>query len=125
MWSIASAATERAGSAAQFPILPIEIGAKRPVPLLAQQGEPGLLVDMAGRAQAILGPQDDAVIASLAGEAHGLLDQQPAHALAAKGRLDIEHAQLRRACGLARAGRDNVDGSGDLAATISNPQRFG
>src|SRR6478735_8191077 len=63
--------------------------------ILADQFEPGLLIDFAGGDQHALGPQRDPAIAAGLRERDAFADQPPAQSLSAPGRVDQQQAQLR------------------------------
>src|ERR1700722_1300167 len=81
-------AVERAG-----PGLAHHALAERVVGVLAGEGEPGRLVDLAGGRQLVVGPQGDVGVPDLTAELQALPDEGGAETEAAGPRLDQQQAE--------------------------------
>src|SRR5690242_13852091 len=79
----------------EHPVLPFHGRAGIGVALGGDEGEAEAFVEPAGGDERIVRPQHHAAIPSLAREADRGLDETPAEAAAACGRVDEEQAELR------------------------------
>src|ERR1700737_840562 len=101
----------------QFPELPDKVAPEAAVWLLTHQAKGGGLVDMAGSAQHVVGPQRDLAIAPLAGKADALGDEPAADPEPPRRGLDIEQTQF----GLLVALFDEEYGTGDRTLALGDP----
>jgi hypothetical protein len=98
------------------------------VRLALREDVAGLRVDAARGEKYAVGPQDDAPVAPGAGESLAFVDEAGADAEAACGRLDQQHAQLRRVCddlaGRVVARLDEKDAAHVGAVALGDPAGF-
>src|SRR5439155_5686553 len=99
------------------PRLSHEIVPEAAVTFLAHQVKPGLLVDVPGRVEHVVGPEHDLAIAYLPGEADAFADQARPDPETTRGRLDQEQAQL----GHAARPLDEEDRADDFALALRDP----
>src|SRR5438094_5426861 len=94
-----------------------EIVPEAVVALLAHQVKAGLLVDVAGRVEHVVGPEHDLPIPYAAGEADAFAHQARSDPQTTRGRLDQKQAQL----GHAARPLDEEDRADDFALQLRDP----